>query len=70
MWVADIVTVRLGASVVVPRTVLARPLDDNKRPIGEAKITVDAKGIPRYETRTLENATGNATPSIGLQIDF
>jgi hypothetical protein len=60
----------LGASVVVPQTVLARPLDADKRPIGEAKITLDAKGISRYETRTLQNGTGNPTPSIGLQIDF
>ena len=60
----------LGASIVVPRTVLNRPLDANKRPIGEAPIFKDANGVPRYETRSLDNKTGNATPSIGLQIDF
>jgi hypothetical protein len=60
----------LGASVVVPQTLLARPLDTNKRPIGEAPTFKDAKGILRYETRVLENGTGNATPSIGLQVDF
>ena len=60
----------LGASVVVPQTLLARPLDANKKPIGEAPIFVDAKGVSRYETRILENGTGNATPSIGLQVDF
>jgi TonB dependent receptor/CarboxypepD_reg-like domain/TonB-dependent Receptor Plug Domain len=60
----------LGASVVVPQTLLARPLDTNKRPIGEAPTFKDAKGVLRYETRVLENGTGNATPSIGLQVDF
>jgi hypothetical protein len=60
----------LGAAVAVPRTLLKRPLDDNKKPIGEAKIFKDANGIERYETKSLENKTGNATPSIGLQIDF
>ena len=60
----------LGAAVVVPQTVLNRPLDANKRPIAEAKIFKDANGVERYETKQLDNSTGNATPSIGLQIDF
>lgn len=60
----------LSASISVPQTVLNRPLDANKRPIGEAPIFKDANGVPRYETRVLQNKTGNATPSIGLQIDF
>lgn len=60
----------LGASIVVPQTVLNRPVDANKRPIAEAKIFKDANGVERYETKVLDNKTGNATPSIGLQIDF
>ena len=60
----------LGASIVVPQTVLNRPLDTNKRPIAEAKIFKDANSVERYETKQLENKTGNPTPSIGLQIDF
>lgn len=60
----------LGAAIVVPQTVLNRPLDADKRPIAEAKIFKDANGVERYETKVLENKTGNATPSIGLQIDF
>ena len=60
----------LGAAVVVPQTVLNRPLNANKRPIAEAKIFKDANGVERYETKQLDNSTGNATPSIGLQIDF
>ena len=45
-------------------------LDANKKPIGEAPIFTGADGIPRYKTKVLDNKTGNATPSIGLQIDF
>jgi hypothetical protein len=60
----------LGAAVSVPRTLLDRPLDANKKPIGEALIFTGADGIPRYKTKVLDNKTGNATPSIGLQIDF
>jgi outer membrane receptor for ferrienterochelin and colicin len=60
----------LGAAVSVPRTLLDRPLDANKKPIGEAPIFTGADGIPRYKTKVLDNKTGNATPSIGLQIDF
>jgi outer membrane receptor for ferrienterochelin and colicin len=60
----------LGAAVSTPQTVLNRPIDANKKPTGEAKIVPDAKGVLRYETKQLDNSTGNATPSIGLQIDF
>jgi outer membrane receptor for ferrienterochelin and colicin len=60
----------LGAAVSVPRTLLDRPLDANKKPIGEAPIFTGTDGIPRYKTKVLNNSTGNATPSIGLQIDF
>ncbi len=60
----------LGAAVSVPRLLLDRPLDANKKPIGEAPIFKDANGVERYATKKLENKTGNATPSIGLQIDF
>ncbi len=60
----------LGASISVPRTLLDRPIDANKKPIGEAPIFTGADGIPRYKTKVLDNKTGNATPSIGLQIDF
>ena len=60
----------LGASITIPQTVLNRPLDANKRPIAEAKTFKDANGVERYETKQLDNSTGQPTPSIGLQIDF
>ena len=60
----------LGAAVSRPQTLLNRPLDSKLKPTGEAKIFKDAAGVDRYETKVLENKTGNRTPSIGLQVDF
>jgi hypothetical protein len=53
-----------------PIIVLNRPLDDNKKPIGEAPTFTDANGLLRYQTRTLDNSTGTTIPSFGVQIDF
>ena len=60
----------LGAAVSIPQTLLNRPLDSKLKPTGEAKIFKDANDVDRYETKVLENKTGNRTPSIGLQVDF
>ncbi len=60
----------LSAAVSRPITVLDRPLDDAKRPIGDAAVFNDAKGIARYQTRQIQDTQGNALPSIGLQVDF
>jgi CarboxypepD_reg-like domain/TonB-dependent Receptor Plug Domain len=60
----------LGSTVSRPATLLDRPLDANKKPIGEAPIFTDSKGISRYKTKIIDDASGNATPSIGLQVDF
>lgn len=60
----------LGATVSRPITLLDRPLDADLKPIGEAQTFTDAKGIVRYKTKIIENTQGNATPSLGLQIDF
>lgn len=53
-----------------PQTLLDRPLDASKKPIGEAPIFTDANGIKRYKTKVVDDNVGNATPSIGLQVDF
>ncbi len=60
----------LGSTVSRPATLLDRPLDANKKPTGEAPIFTDSKGIARYKTKIIDDASGNATPSIGLQVDF
>ena len=60
----------LGAAVSRPLTLLDRPLDANKKPIGDAPIFTDAKGLQRYKTKIIDDNMGNATPSIGLQVDF
>jgi CarboxypepD_reg-like domain/TonB dependent receptor/TonB-dependent Receptor Plug Domain len=60
----------LGAAITTPLTLLDRPLDADKKPIGEAPTFTDAKGIVRYKTKQIEDVSGNATPSIGVQIDF
>ena len=60
----------LGVAVSRPQQLLDRPLDSNKKPIGDAPIFTDAKGISRYQTKFIDSAAGNATPSIGLQVDF
>lgn len=60
----------LGATVARPVTLLDRPLDADKKPIGEAPTFTDAKGILRYKTKVINDTSGNATPSIGLQVDF
>lgn len=60
----------LGATVSRPQTLLDRPLDANNKPIGEAPIFTDGKGIKRYKTKVIDDATGITTPSIGLQVDF
>ena len=60
----------LGAAVSRPQTLLDRPLDANKKPIGEAPIFTDSKGLKRYKTKIIDDNMGNATPSIGLQVDF
>ena len=60
----------LGATVSRPQTLLDRPLDANNKPIGEAPTFMDSKGLLRYKTKVINDASGNATPSIGLQVDF
>ena len=60
----------LGSVVSRPATLLDRPLDANNKPIGEATIFTDSKGISRYKTKVIDDSSGNATPSIGLQLDF
>ena len=60
----------LGAAISRPQTLLDRPLDANKKPIGEAPVFTDAKGLQRYKTKIIDDNMGNTTPSIGLQVDF
>lgn len=60
----------LGAAVNRPLTLLDRPLDADKKPIGDAPVFTDSKGVKRYKTKVIDDNSGNATPSIGLQIDF
>lgn len=60
----------LSASVTRPVTLLNRPLDADNKPIGEAPTFTDSKGILRYQTKVISDASGNATPSIGLQVEF
>ena len=60
----------LGAAVNTPVTLLNRPLDANFVPTGNAPTFRDANGILRYETKQITNATGNAVPSFGLQVEF
>ena len=59
-----------GTAVSRPQTLLDRPLDVDKKPIGEAPTFKDDKGLGRYKTKVINDAVGNATPSIGLQVDF
>ena len=59
-----------GAAVIRPLQLLDRPLDTNKKPIGGAPTFVDAKGLMRYKTKFIDDASGNPTPSIGLQVEF
>lgn len=60
----------LVSSITRPLMVLDRPLDSNKKPIGEAPTFTDANGLLRYQTRLLENSTGTTIPSFGVQIEF
>jgi hypothetical protein len=60
----------LGAVVSRPQLLLARPLDANLKPIGEAPIFTDSKGIKRYKTKYIDDSNAVPTPSIGLQVDF
>ena len=60
----------LGAAVRRPTTLLDRPIDANKKPIGDAPTFTDANGDLRYQTKQVNDNVGNATPSIGLQVDF
>ena len=57
-------------AVVKPTLVLDRPLDANKKPIGNAPTFTDANGNLRYKTKVIDDTQGNATPSIGLQVEF
>jgi hypothetical protein len=59
-----------GAVVSRPQQILDRPLDADKKPIGNAPTFVDAKGITRYKTKLIDDTNGVATPSIGLQVEF
>jgi hypothetical protein len=59
-----------GSVVSRPQQILDRPLDADKKPIGNAPTFVDAKGITRYKTKLIEDTNGVATPSIGLQVEF
>jgi hypothetical protein len=59
-----------GTAVSRPQTLLDKPLDANQKPIGDAPIFTDAAGLKRYKTKVINDNQGNATPSIGLQVDF
>jgi hypothetical protein len=60
----------LGAVVSRPQLLLARPLDANLKPIGDAPIFTDSKGVKRYQTKYIDDSNAVPTPSIGLQVDF
>jgi CarboxypepD_reg-like domain/TonB-dependent Receptor Plug Domain len=60
----------LSNSVSRPIQILDLPLDADKNPIGDPIKYTDANGIERYKVKTIQNATGNLLPSIGLTIEF
>ena len=60
----------LSNAVIIPITILDLPLDANKKPIGNATTYIGKDGITYYNTKQINNTNGNATPSIGLQVDF
>ncbi|MEO0042587.1 MAG: hypothetical protein RL329_2035, partial [Bacteroidota bacterium] len=60
----------LGSAVAREIHILDRPLDALKNPIGEAPTYLDANGVERYRWKTIDTATGNLIPSIGLTVEF
>ena len=61
-----------GNAVGFPQLLLDRPLDDNMMPIGGGVITNPDAPLTdqRYLLKEINDATGNALPSIGLMIEI
>jgi hypothetical protein len=59
-----------NATQNTPLTILDRPLDTNKKPIGAAVVLRNASGIAYFKTKTIQYKSGSIIPCAGLQIEF